>query len=53
MKDKDLNHLSKLVKKVGTYKPKEVPRKPDKAPSQKELNRKYGLNLKKIKISEK
>tara|TARA_B100000586_G_C19749585_1_gene277344 strand:+ start:298 stop:459 length:162 start_codon:yes stop_codon:yes gene_type:complete len=53
MKKTELNHLSKLVKNVGSYKPEEAPKKQDKAPSSKELNRKYTLNLKKVKISEK
>ncbi len=52
MKDKDLNNLGRLVKKVGGFKPKEPPKKPDHQPNNKELETKYKLNLKTLELSE-
>lgn len=37
MKDKDLKDLASLVIKTGSYKPKEVPQKPEHQPNKKEL----------------
>ncbi len=53
MKPNEINNLSKLVKKVGKYKPKEAPHKPEKQPSVSELNEVYTLNLKELKLNPK
>ena len=53
MKDKELNKLSKLIKKVGKYKPEEAPHKPEKQPSVSELNEVYTLDLKGLKLNSK
>ena len=52
MKKQELNKLSKLIRKVDNYKPKEVPKKPETAPSKKEIEKKYKLHLNKLEISE-
>lgn len=53
MKKKELNNLSKLVKKIGKYKPKETPHKPEKQPSVSELKEVYTLNLKELTLNSK
>lgn len=50
MRDKDLNNLARFVKKTSSFKPKEPPKKPEHQPSKKELETKYKLNLKGLKI---
>ncbi len=52
MKDKDLNNLTRLVKKVGNFKPEKPSKKPDHQPNKKELEVKYELDLKTIELSE-
>ena len=52
MKDKDLNNLARFVKKTSSFKPEEPPKKPEHQPSKKELEAKYKLNLKSLKITE-
>ena len=50
MNNQKLNSLAKLVKKTGSYKTKETPKKPEKIPSQEELQKTYKLNLKTLKV---
>ena len=52
MKDKDLNNLARFVKKTSSFKPEEPPKKPEHQPSKKELEAKYKLKLKNLKITE-
>ena len=51
MKEKQLKTLARLVKKTGQYKPESAPKKPDHQPSKKELETKYTLNLKSLKVT--
>jgi hypothetical protein len=50
MKKTELNNLIKLVTKVGSYTPKEVPNKPSKAPTSKQLKEVYSLDKKNMTI---
>ena len=50
MKEIDIKNLSKLVKKAGDYTPDSPPKKPDKQPNKSELNAKFSLNRKTLKI---
>jgi len=51
MTSKDLNIFKKLVKKVGSYKPAEAPRKPEKAPSASQVKESYMLDEKNLTIN--
>ncbi|MCP4473098.1 MAG: hypothetical protein GY821_00690 [Gammaproteobacteria bacterium] len=53
MNNQELNNLSKMVKKIGKYKPKEAAHKPEKQPSVSELKEVYILNLKELKLNSK
>lgn len=50
MKDKIINNLSRLVKKVGKYTPKEPPKKPEKAPTAEQLKEVYALDKRNMTI---
>jgi len=50
MNDKELTNLKKLVKKVGKYKPKEAPTKPEKAPTAEQLREEYKLDNRNMTI---
>ena len=52
MRDNDLKSLARFVKKTSSFKPEEPPKKPEHQPSKKELDAKYRLNLKSLKITE-
>ena len=50
MKKTELNNFKNLVTKVGSYTPKEVPKKPSKAPTSKQLKEVYSLDEKSTTI---
>jgi hypothetical protein len=50
MDDKDLNNFVKLVKKVGSYKPSNAPKKPEKAPTAEQLREVYKLDKRSLVI---
>ncbi|MEM9685974.1 MAG: hypothetical protein AAF934_03530 [Bacteroidota bacterium] len=50
MNDKELNNFAKLAKKVGKYKPKQAPKKPEKAPSAEQLKEVHKLDKRSITI---
>lgn len=50
MEKNDLNNFARFVKKVGSYKPKEPPNKPKKAPTAEQLREVYKLDKRTLKI---
>lgn len=50
MEKNTLNNFEKLVKKVGSYKPAEPPKKPTKAPSAEQLREVYTLDKRSMTI---
>ena len=48
MNDKELNNLTRFVKKISNFKPKETPKKPSKQPSKAELGQAYKFDGKRI-----
>ena len=50
MDDKETNSLKRLVKKVGSYKPDQVPTKPEKAPTAEQLRETYVLDKRSMTV---